>query len=143
MNYCLSLLIIKIDSIQFLATEFEPRTRETHASHCMLLNSSSSQDVAITYGLTHDSILNSSRFFHVTNGLPPDCMHDILEGCLQYEVKELLRSLVDRKFVKLEALNQRIELFPYAQCDSATKPSPISLSTSDHSLKQNGINILI
>ena len=43
--------------------------------------------VAITYGLTHDSILNSSLFFHMTNGLPPDCMYDILEGCLQYEVK--------------------------------------------------------
>ena len=110
-KFCLSLFIIKI----LLATEFEPRTRETHASHSMLLNTSSSQDFAITYGLTHDSILNSSRFFNVTNGLSPDCMHDILEGCLQYEVNELLRSLVERKFIKLEALKKRIELLPYSQ----------------------------
>ena len=71
-------------------------------------------------------------------------MHDILEGCLQYELKQLLRSLVEQKFIKLEqkfikleALNQRIELVPYAQSDSATKPSPnIALSTSDHSLNK-------
>ena len=42
--------------------------------------------MAATYGLRCDSILNSSRFFHVTEGLSPDITHDILEGaCPQVE----------------------------------------------------------
>ena len=48
-------------------------------------------------GIHHDSILNSSQFYHVTEGLPPDIMHDILEGALQYEVKELLKYLIDER----------------------------------------------
>ena len=51
---------------------------------------------------------------------------------------------MDRKFFTVDDLNHRLELFPYAQCDSISKPSAnISLSTSDHSLKQNGTFITI
>ncbi len=46
-------------------------------------------------------------------------LHDILEGTLQFEIKELLRSLIAEKHISLED-----ELFAYDPC----KPSPISLS---------------
>lgn len=86
-----------------------------------------------------DSILNSSRYFHVTEGLPPDCMHDMLEGTLQFEIKELLKSLIARGLIRLESLNEKIELFPYDPCDSVNKPSPIcNLFSTDHSLRQSG-----
>ena len=61
-----------------------------------------------TYGLTRDSILNQSRFFHVTEGLSPYCMHDLLEGTLQYEIKEMLKSLTHRKLISLHCINSRI-----------------------------------
>jgi len=57
-----------------------------------MLNAALADHMATTYGLTRDSILNTSRYFHVTEGLPPDCMHDLLEDTLQYEVKEMLKS---------------------------------------------------
>ncbi len=39
-------------------------------------------------------------------------MHDVIEGALQYEVKELLKYIVlDQKLISLSALNQKIELF--------------------------------
>ena len=41
-----------------------------------------------------DSILNSSKFFHIVDSLVPDVMHDILAGSLQYEVKELLKHFI-------------------------------------------------
>ena len=126
-------------SIQFSATDFQLRTRETHASHCMMLEGECSDHVAVTYGVVHDSILNSSKYFHVTEGLPPDCMHDMLEGTVQYEVKELLKYLVAQGIITLERINLRIDQFPYNDCDSANKPSTIQkLSSSDHSLKQSG-----
>ena len=52
-----------------------------------MLNGVMANHIATTYGLSRDSILNSSRYFHVTEGLPPDSMDDLLEGTLQYEVK--------------------------------------------------------
>ena len=98
--------------------------------------------MATTYGLQFDSILNSSSYFHVTTGLPPDIMHDILEGSLQYEVKELLHYLIrEKSFFSLAILNQKIERFPYMQTDKDNKPATIlaaGLTFSDHSLKQKG-----
>ena len=76
--------------IKFYAEDFQERTRQTHKQQCDSLGGPLHNHIATTYGLHYNSILNLSRFYHVTDGLPPDVMHDILEGCLQYEVKELL-----------------------------------------------------
>ena len=112
--------------------------RETHKEHCGILNGVVADHIATTYGLTQDSILNSSCYFHVTGGLSPDCMHDLLEGTLHYEVKEMLKSLIYRKIISLDDVNSRIALFPYCPCDAVNKPSPIVLSSADNSLKQTG-----
>lgn len=98
--------------------------------------------MSTTYGLIHDSILNDSKFFHVTDGLAPDVMHDVLEGSLEYETKEVLKYLItERRILSLRDLNNRIDSFPYGYMDSRNKPSQISqktLMSSDHNLKQTG-----
>jgi len=89
-----------------------------------------------------ETLLNSSRYFHVVDGLAPDIMHDILEGSLQFEVKELLKHCIQTEaYFTLEELNTVIEEFPYVLSDKATRPakiSPTTLASSDHSVKQKG-----
>ena len=86
--------------------QFQLRTRETHKQHCDQLKGPLYNHVTTTYGLTRDSILNSSKFFHIVDGLVPDVMHDILEGSLQYEVKELLKYFIHtEKYFTLDELN--------------------------------------
>ena len=46
-----------------------------------------------TYGLNKFSVLNTLRYYYV-GGLPPDA---ILEGVLQYFVKELLKMFIFEK----------------------------------------------
>ena len=58
------------------------------SNHCTYLGGPLQEHVATTYGVVRDSILNKSRFFHVTEGLAPDIMHDVLEGAL---TKELIK----------------------------------------------------
>lgn len=97
---------------------------------------------ATTYGLHRNSILNTSAYFHVTDGLVPDVMHDCLEGCLPYEIKELLKHLFRSHILTLSDLNEEIQSFPYVGSDAKNKPSPIAATTmasSDHSLKQTGM----
>jgi len=69
-------------------------------------------------------------------------MHDILEGSLQYKVKELLKHLVlDNSYLTLDTLNAKIQRFPYQQSDKTNKPPQIKesvLSSSTHFLKQEG-----
>ena len=102
--------------------------------------------MATTYGISFELVLNSSRFLHVTEGLVMDIIHDILEGVLQYEVKELLKYLVSENICSLELINRKIAMFPYGYSDILNKPSEISrehLSSSDHKLRQNGMKKLI
>ncbi len=125
-----------------MSEDFESRTRETHSSHCTLLKGSLHDHIATTYGVDRDSILNTSKYFHVTEGLAPDIMHDILEGSLQYELKELLKYFIlERNSITLSLLNRKITSFRYGPIESRNKPVPISyssLTSSDHSLKQSG-----
>ena len=93
---------------------------------------------ATPYGVVRNSILNTSNYFHVTEDLCPDIMHDILEGCAQYELQELLKSLIDQQFLTLNYVNDCILSFMYMGTDLANKPTPITSSSSDHSVKQKG-----
>ena len=131
--------------MKFVTEDFEPRNRDTHATHCSQLLGPLHEHVSTMYGLVRDSILNTSKFFYVTEGLAPDIMHDILEGCLQYEVKELSKYFIlDQNIISLFLLNDKIDVFSYGYIDTPNKPSQISLASlksSDHNLKQTGLLI--
>lgn len=113
----------KIISMQLYADEFQPRTKLTHEQICRLLKGPLKQYTAKTYGLNRDSILNSSRYFHVVDGLAPDIMHNILEGSLQFEVQELLKHCIQTEAYFTLELNTVIEEFPYVLSDKANKPA--------------------
>ena len=70
-------------------------------------------------------------------------MHDILEGSLQYEVKELLKYFIHtKKYFTLDELNKKISEFSYVLSDKATRPATIAptvLASSDHTVKQKGV----
>ena len=115
----------------------------SHRRHCASLMGPLHDHNAKVYGIQRDSILNTSNFFHVAEGLSlvPDIMHDILEGCAQYEVKELLKHLHQDNVVTLDYVNDQIKTFPYSTPDSRNKPSAISGTTfksPDHSVKEKG-----
>lgn len=128
-------------SIQFVSESFQLRTRETHETQCASLHGPLHDHFAVTYGIVRDSSLNQSKYFHITEGLVPDIMHDVLEGSLPYEVKEMLNHYIRQKIVSHREVNAAMESFPYLSSDARNKPVPITtttLSSSDHNLKQTG-----
>lgn len=124
----------------FIQMIFQPCIRET-ANHCRDLTGSLNNHYATTYGLHRDSSLNSLLYFHVNEGLIPDVMHDCLEGCIQYEVKELCKHLCAGGILSLATINSAIQTFPLLEFDARNRPAPItaaSLGSSDLTLKQTG-----
>ena len=103
--------------------------------------------IATTYGITTNSILNTSRYFHVVDGLVPDIMHDILEGTVQVTLKCLLWYLIQEgKKFSLTTLNERIGSFNYGLADVQNRPSEIpktSFFSSSDTLRQSGISIAL
>ena len=126
-----------------MAEEFQRRTPETHSQHCESLLGALCNHYQTTYGVMFDSVLNQSHYFHVTNGLVPDAMHDLLEGCVPYEVKEMLKVMIDtNSYFNLDEVNTRVANFPYADPERRDKPSDIPSSvlySHDHRLNQEGM----
>lgn len=93
-------------------------------------------DISSHFGINVWSILNQSCYFH------GDAMHDVLEGLLQYEVKELLKYTInEEQFFTLDNLNQCIQNFDNGFPDVSNKPCVISsttLNSNTNSLKQRG-----
>ena len=59
-----------------------------------MLNGPGHDHFSTTYGVNFNSILNELHYFHVTQGMVLDVMHDVLEGIAPYEVKEMLKVIL-------------------------------------------------
>jgi hypothetical protein len=108
------------------------RDRASHTAHCSSLTGPLREHYSTNFGINHDSILNTSRYFHVTEGLVPDAVHDLLEGILPLEMKQLIKVFIEKKYVTLQQLNERIQGFPYTGPDSRNKPALIALTTLNY-----------
>ena len=79
----------------------------------------------------------------MVDGLPTDAMHDILEGTLHYEMKEMLKDFIKtERYFTLNELNHRLSTFDYGYYNDKNKPTPITdqkLSSSDNNLRQHGM----
>lgn len=126
---------------QFHESQLSLRTRDTHKDHCTGLDGPLKDHFSTTYGILCESILNSSRYFHIVDGMIPDIMHDILEGTLQLHIKWLLKYLIiEEAFFPLDLLNTRICSFAYGPADTNNKPTIIgneTLTSNGNCVKQS------
>uniref|UniRef100_A0A1X7TVD9 Uncharacterized protein n=1 Tax=Amphimedon queenslandica TaxID=400682 RepID=A0A1X7TVD9_AMPQE len=106
----------------------KPRNCASHAQHIASLsqNTALQQHISSTYGINEDSILHQSLYFHVSEGLTPDIMHNVSEGCLQYKMKEMFKIFISNKIISLSDLNHAIQSFSYGPTDIKNKQSHIS-----------------
>jgi len=120
------------------------RTPETHDEHCTLIkNSEDPSFISTTYGVTEQSVLNSLQYYHTCNfGLPPDAMHDLLEGYVKLCTNLLLKQLINtEKYLKLCDLNNVIQNFKYSPSEAKSKPTLITakeMTTQHVTLNQSG-----
>ena len=63
-------------------------------------------------GIKQNSLLNEIPGVHVTAGLPPDAMHDVLEDVALYEML-VLQKLIAKGYFTLEFLSRRILSLEY------------------------------
>lgn len=78
-------------------------------------------------GIKDGCIFNNLRFFHCTEQSVPDCMHDICEGVAPFEIKLVLKSLIDSQVVTLDHINHCIREFSYSLSDKNSKPPEVTL----------------
>lgn len=95
------------------------RTPLSHASHQAAFLVGPSHGAL--YGITAPFPLASLEGFDVPLQLPPDAMHDILEGGIAFVLKTVLMGLVGSGAIKKEDLC-RVAEYPYGVHDRKSKP---------------------
>ncbi|CAB4030340.1 Hypothetical predicted protein, partial [Paramuricea clavata] len=129
---------------KFHEKEFVLRTKESYNIQADQVQKYG-EHFSKTYGINRKSILTESNYYHVVDGLPPDIMHDILEGVLQYETKEMLKNFIKvEHYLTLKILNDRIAKYDFGYYNDTNKPSPITeakFSSNDNSLKQHAVQM--
>ena len=134
-----------LHAIQLQEKEFDMRNVVQHNHICSLLDSLESHEYhTTTYGVNRQSPLNSLSYFHVCDyGLPPDIMHDLLEGYVPYSLKLMLTEFITlRKYFKLADLNETIIQFKYESTKSKPRllsMSALSIDESKTCLKMSGM----
>lgn len=111
---------------KFVDFQFVAREEKDHDEQCAALDVEELREhVSFLYGLRQNSVLNHLDHFHVTSGLPPDAMHDLLEGVIPYTMVPLLARFIRKKYFTLKELNYKIKNFKYGTGEIKDKPSVI------------------
>lgn len=105
------------------------RTAKVHQSHLSALVLDKAN--ARVYGVTEKSCLLALPGFDVTSQLPPDAMHDILEGNIGAVIKNVLQGLRVSGCIGNSDL-ERTSTFQYHHLDKKTKPPPLGPSFLGH-----------
>ena len=103
----------------FTETKFELRTPENHIKQCILLeqNGQDRSEVSKRYG---KSVLENINFSVVQN-LPHDIMHDLLEGVIPYEMKNMLIHFVNNcHYFFFRQLNERLLNYEFGYTEIAS-----------------------
>ena len=125
---------------QFMEEEYTLRTKDGQAHQVRQV--ALDPNLASAYGVKRDSLLNTSKYYHVVEGLASDVMHDVLEGVIPKVTKLILAHLVDEGHFSVDVLNEKIRNFAFGATDSKNKPEPnisqATLRSADTTLKQSG-----
>ena len=98
--------------LQFCTSKLRLRTKLMYEKHCERLTTIGKELAAKAYGIERNAALNQLTYFHVVDGLPPDVMHDLLEGAVNCELKVMLYTYIyEKKILTLDQLNRRMRFF--------------------------------
>lgn len=81
---------------------------------------------SVNYGLDRRSILSKFPGFKITEQLPQDLMHILLEGAIPYVVKCMLQYYIANGLITVDLINSRLMEFQYGYSQVKDKPEPIN-----------------
>ena len=119
------------------------RSRDEHMQHCAYIDRRGISDVerehySKVYGINRTSSLCDVPYFDVTQQLPQDIMHVLLEGIIPTNVGLLLTHVIESlKNFTLAEINARIKSYPYAYYEG--RPSDITATNFDTGGRQTGM----
>lgn len=109
---------------KFQEDSFVLRTTAVHEYHLQCVQHN--KENAALYGIHGSSSFDALGYFDVTKSLPPDVMHDMLEGVFPLIMKHVICEAHRQKHITITELNEELQKFCIGQNDKANKPVLLS-----------------
>lgn len=98
-----------------------------------------SNDFRLTKGIVMQSSLINLDFFSIADSLNTDVFHDLPEGVITYCLKYFFEYVIEKKYLSLFEIQNKIKSYDFGKLDSEYMPSNINLS--NESLGQSGLQL--
>lgn len=112
------------------------RNREKYASCLKIIESLEKVDFRQTLGVKRYCALNDLQYFHITENISADILHDIYEGAMPFVLKHLIQFMLSSKILKKNEIVGMVSFFDYGQQNQRNKPSILAVEKSN--MGQNG-----
>lgn len=129
---------------------FIERNLDRYDEQCYELSVAQTQSVrdviSRAYGINGRSVARDFPNFDLTQQIPHDIMHVIFEGVAVYEIKLVLKVLLDDRLFSVTELNNLIENFAYGYANRSSQPTPIPakvINGNDTTLKQSASSMIV
>ncbi|MGL5674006.1 MAG: hypothetical protein ACRDC9_13165, partial [Plesiomonas shigelloides] len=104
---------------KFQEDSFVLRINEVHEYHLQCVQHN--KENAALYGVRSTCSFDALGFFDVTKSLPPDIMHDMLEGVFPLTLKHVIHEAHKQKYITITEINEELQKFSFGQNDKANK----------------------
>ncbi|XP_049328494.1 uncharacterized protein LOC125787802 isoform X1 [Astyanax mexicanus] len=109
---------------KFREESFVLRTAEVHRYHLECVENDPAS--AALYGVHGTCKFDMLDYFDVTSCLPPDIMHDLLEGVLPLVMKLVICEAHKQKHITIQEINNELKSMTIGKNDRANKPVLLS-----------------
>ena len=103
-----------------------------------------------SHGVRQLCIFNELPSFHIVNNLSVDPMHDLLEGICRYDIAKILSHFIEKNYITIEILNERIQFFDSSHSkniptitENSLKSGEIIISSAEMDFLVRNLCILI
>jgi hypothetical protein len=100
------------------------RTSENHIYHVQSILKE--RDLKVVYGVYDECPLSCLSYFDPVQCLPPDVMHDVLEGVAIFSVDFIIKTLVRRRALNMKTVTKCMQTFAYGRADVNDRPEALS-----------------
>lgn len=103
------------------------RNRKTYMEQIAIVDASEKVNFSQTKGIKRFCVLNDLEYFHFTQNISVDPMHDLNEGVIPFLMKHLFDRCIFLKIFTKTKLTQLIKFHDFGSLNSKNKPSQLEL----------------
>lgn len=125
----------------FVEDEAKLRNKEKYSAQIEKVSNSTKVNYMETCGVKSYCVLNDSKYFHITENICLDVLHNLNEGTIPFLMKNLFNFAISNNLLKENSLKQKLQYCDYGILNRSSVPSVVDVTKRN--LNQNASQSMV